>query len=264
MHKPLLSAGIVAFLVGSLAISTSAAPDWRGTIQTVSGNVPCDAGGVTGTVGELTAFSSTGGGSSAMTTTGGVGAKWDGQQFDHTDAAHAQKLNVVIHQYARFSTDPATFTVDLTSTISQTGSAHQSDPNSPGWWWDSQALVQDYQPVCALWTTGTGWVPYTPTISTDQRALAVGGDAGNQHPAPPNAPTSNNNNATNPPSSTSQITGGTTNGAYSSTSALPTSGGSYKVQVSVNFKSDGSACVDNAVVTNDKLELNSTLTTSAQ
>lgn len=262
MHR-ILCTGIVAVLIGAVAISTSAAPDWRGSIQPVSGSVPCNAGGVLGTVGELTPFTATGGGTSAMTSTGGVGAKWTGSQYQHVDAVPAQKVNSITHQYARFSTDPATFTVDLTSNITQTGNAHwwKLDPQ---WWWDSQAQVQDSELVCALWTPGTGWVTYTPTISTNQRANATGGDAGNQHPVPPNLPTSNNNNLTAPPSSTSQISGGTTNGVYSSTSPLPTGAGSNKVAATVTFTSDGAACVDNAVVANDKLELSFTFATSAQ
>ena len=252
---------LAALLIAAIAISTAAAPDWRGQAAPIGGSVACNVGLITGTVGELTTFNSTGGGTSALTTTGGVGAKWNGNDYPHADSIAAQKVNDVVHQYARHSTDPATFTVNLTSNITQTGSARQFSPLDPQWWWDSAAGVSDSEPVCSLWTPGGGWVPYTPTISTNQRASALGGDAGNQHVNPP---TSNNNNGTVPPSSTSQITGGTTNGVYSSTSALPTGAGSYKVGAHVQFTSAGAGCVDNAMVTNDKLELSFTFATSAQ
>lgn len=256
-------------LVLVFTVRLHAAPDWRGSISQIPGSVPCNAGGVHGKVGELTAFSHSGGGTSSMQSTGGVGAHWgfdaNNSQYQHADAPFKEKKNAVVHQYARFSTDPATLTVNLTSTVTQAGSANRFKQDDPQWWWDSTATVADSKPACALWTPSGGWQSINPTVSQDQRASATGGDAGNQHPTPPNAPTSNNNNSTTPPSSTSQIRlPSATNGVYASTFGLPTSGGSFKVSASVTFMSTGTACVDNAVVNNDKLELSFDFTTSAQ
>lgn len=121
---------LAALLIAAIAISTAAAPDWRGQAAPIGGSVACNVGLITGTVGELTTFNSTGGGTSALTTTGGVGAKWNGNDYPHADSIAAQKVNDVVHQYARHSTDPATFTVNLTSNITQTGSARQFSPST--------------------------------------------------------------------------------------------------------------------------------------
>lgn len=262
MNKFVFAWTALIALVATPALANAAG--WTGLATPVRGSVPCDAGGVVGKVGELTAFVTVGGGTSAMSTTGGVGAKWNGSQYAHTEAPPAQKVNSIKHEYSRLEAGFARFLVNLASNVSQTGTAHQLDTNDPSWWWDSQAHVRDSQPVCALWTPAGGWVTYTPSIMTDQRADATGGDAGDQHVAPPAAPISNNNNLTAPPSSTSQLSGGTTNGAYSSSSVLPAGAGSYKVMAVVTFTSDGKACVDNATVTNDTLELAFTFTTSAK
>jgi hypothetical protein len=252
--------GVGAIVCVVALVPPSAESGWgngsdAGNDQTSSS---CNAGSVLGTVGVLTAFSTSGSGSTVMTTTGDVGASWNGTQVPHASAAYVAVTNYQKHAFSRLSSGASTLTVNLTSQITQTGSAHRAT-SSPGWWWDSTSTVNDTEPNAQAYTPGTGWNTLTLTASTNQRASGVGGDFGDQTANPP---TSNNNSGTNPPSSTSQIrAGSTTNGVYGGSASLPDVDGA-QVVVLENFHSSGQADVDNAVVSDDTLKLSFTFTTS--
>lgn len=233
---------------------------WTGGAGTqATGASPCNAGQVLGTVGELQAFNTTGGGLS-LNSTGSVGANWNGQQFQRKISAQVSKSNDCTHTYHRQSAGAATLIINSTAAVTSTGSANQLNPGSPGWWWDTWAVTTDTGPVTQTWTPSGGWQGQFPTWSQNTGVYAGGGDdgvnAGTGNP-------SNNNPLTVPPSSVNSQYVGNSNGVMSGSLGLPDVIGA-KVQCAYLLHSHGRADVDNAIVSNSKLELVFTFATNIQ
>lgn len=222
------------------------------------------AGEMTGSVGWLVEDSTTGTGTSSMSTTGSVGAVWDGWQHEHADDDGEGGLNV-FHSYDWDDNNSGTLlTIVLQSNVVCSGSAELYDPhlNDPQWWWDSTNTVVEDEPTAYAHVPGGGSPDLYIHWYVSKPAQAAGGDYGDQHATPR---TSNNEGP--PPYGTTSTSGiyasQTTRdwGTQIGSTLLPDEDGA-SVHIQASWDATARGCVDNAKVHTDKLELSYNFTTT--
>lgn len=224
--------------------------------------VPLAAGGVTGKVGILTAFSHLSSGT-GITTTGAVGATWTGSQYQHADDVKSATITLV-HKYNRDSSGAATLSFSLTGTATVSGVAHRLNASDPSWWWNSENQVDEWMYPEAYDALGNV-IAVSPTYTVDSPTSACAGDDGfSSLHSDPRGPSSNNNESTVPPSSTSTYTPLVplnANGNTAGTVGLPDVPGA-KMSLFVFYSCHARGCVDNASVSQDELKVQFTLSSN--
>ncbi len=210
-------------------------------------------GGVVGRVGMQQSFHTDGEGTTSMTTTGAVGDKYAGSQYEYCESGSDTIENHQTHEYGRMNEGTSTLTIDLETQITAGGSSSQMVGGTP-WFWDSLLLTQADEPDIREYNTNTGrWDDVEArTVPPATLGSAIGGDG-----------LYNNNENSNPPSSTSSTTPASTlSGDWVGSTDL----GENISQVQVIFHpwSAGWGRVDNAIVHNDDLVLSFTFYTHVE
>lgn len=259
MHKsfmavvPLL---LAFFLALTLALHAEAGYVAAQATEVVT-TKPLAAGGVTGIVGALNGPDSSAGGGNSLSTSGSVGARWNGAQYEHADDGPKDGGVDVFHRYDHFGSGSATLTVDLSSSVLVSGSAAQWYEEQ--WWWNSHNSVIEDPVLVYVYVPGAGFQDLDVDWQLDTQCTAHGGDAGDAHATPPS---SNNNGSwswsTLDPSHNNVTTGRAVGQVEED---LPDVAGAYVV-AQASWGAEAKGCVDNAVVSVDKLELTYTFTTS--
>jgi hypothetical protein len=175
----------VALTLSSLTLVPLLAGEWDGGTVAKDDTATADnCGGVQGLVGGLSAFNSSNI-TNGKKTTGEVGAKWNGEQYEQCTGPQVQKENWVSHTYTRTSGNPFTrpvFRWKLKSTITVTGSAQRLRATDPQWWWDTTANVTEHAPIAEVYLpTLDVWANIGGACDPNTQASGGGADASNNN-----------------------------------------------------------------------------------